>query len=827
MNRDLPDAPSAPPALAERLETLAAWIAELDTRVRAAELASGDEKTARELRKAVEAIAKHDPKFHDKIRNHVDVLTDRVATLAGTVATATAAIAGKDGEIAALRRELADANARVETLTASGRPGTPSGELDDIRRALKELAAEREARVPDKRIAKLEEKLELLTQRLDTVSATVSTATGSIAGRDGEVAALQHQLDEDSSRFGAAIAELRQATDPAAMLELRSAIDTLARQSTALQQEMRSKLVALGVDVEGFGARVGELGAALAARDAELARLREHDEREGQRLAAVSETLGQASGALERLDARIAEHGTTLESLTSAQSHERAEVSALADRFTSGSTKVEGLVRELQSALDAMPTGPDPRLTEQIEGVAERLHALTAEVGVLTAADDAIRAAAAVDADALRTLVDDLQVQLAAHDQKLDALEAVPAGPDAEVLERLDANDGRLAEVAAEVRAVAAAADASRDETTRELTAVRSDLAAAAASVHAGRNAADEAERLAVLVAELRARVEATERGTDALASRLETGNARVEALVDDLRESLDRVARGPAPELVEKLDAYDRQLATVAADVSSVAAAADERLARTSRELEALRAELGAAAAAADGVERLGGVVEELRARVASNEQGADEIAARLERRNAKVEALIGDLRGALDTMPQGPDRDLVERLEDQAESIATLTSEVGRLATAVDSSSAASAAESERLDERLGELAARVATGERELTTISSRDLVGHLDALAGRIDTMERKEAERANSLEPLAGEGRLRVEVRALELRVEHAEAAARESRDAVLGQIERLASRIESRLHRLESEPEPYAAPEVADGQVIAIRGGDT
>ncbi len=48
-------------ALAARVDGIASWIHDLDERVRAAEVASGDEKTARELRRAIEALSKHDP----------------------------------------------------------------------------------------------------------------------------------------------------------------------------------------------------------------------------------------------------------------------------------------------------------------------------------------------------------------------------------------------------------------------------------------------------------------------------------------------------------------------------------------------------------------------------------------------------------------------------------------------------------------------------------------------------------------------------------------------------------------------------------------------
>jgi hypothetical protein len=58
-------------------------------------------------------------------------------------------------------------------------------------------------------------------------------------------------------------------------------------------------------------------------------------------------------------------------------------------------------------------------------------------------------------------------------------------------------------------------------------------------------------------------------------------------------------------------------------------------------------------------------------------------------------------------------------------------------------------------------------------------------------------------------------------------MEHAEAAARENREAVLTQLERLASRVEWRLQRLEeaAQAESYVEPEETGAQIVPIRGG--
>jgi DNA repair exonuclease SbcCD ATPase subunit len=120
------------------------------------------------------------------------------------------------------------------------------------------------------------------------------------------------------------------------------------------------------------------------------------------------------------------------------------------------------------------------------------------------------------------------------------------------------------------------------------------------------------------------------------------------------------------------------------------------------------------------------------------------------------------------------------------------------------------------------------RLDESDRRLEALGPTDeLNAKLDELATRMQTMEERPA---TSPQPsaLPGDGRFRVELRALELRMQHAEAAARENREAVLVQLERLASRIEWRLQKLETdEPaEPEGSQEEPSlGQVVPLRGG--
>jgi len=175
--------------LADRVEALAAWIQEVDTRLRAAELTSSDQKTAKELRKAVEALAKHDPKLEDRLTNRVDVLKDRIATLADTVGATSASLAAKDGEIISLRRSLEAEHARLEALVAGRSSGPPPAELAELRKAVADLAAEqpkrRGGRREGKEDAALDGKLEVLQQRLDMLAETILVVMVSTWRRDG------------------------------------------------------------------------------------------------------------------------------------------------------------------------------------------------------------------------------------------------------------------------------------------------------------------------------------------------------------------------------------------------------------------------------------------------------------------------------------------------------------------------------------------------------------------------------------------------------------------------------------------------------------------
>ena len=129
---------------ADLLSALAARVDAIDDLVRTT-TAVVDEKALKELRRTIEALSKRDPKFEERVTNKVDVLADRIETVAKTVSTASASVAANDGEIAQLRRELEASLARVNTAIMEAGRGTDPAELVEIRRTLDDLAKALEA----------------------------------------------------------------------------------------------------------------------------------------------------------------------------------------------------------------------------------------------------------------------------------------------------------------------------------------------------------------------------------------------------------------------------------------------------------------------------------------------------------------------------------------------------------------------------------------------------------------------------------------------------------------------------------------------------------
>lgn len=846
--------------VAERVDALAAWINEIDLRLRTAEIQTGDEKTAKELRKAVEAMSKHDPKLEERIGNRVDVLADRFTTLATTVSTTTAALAGKDGDIAALRRELEERLARVEAAAADARGATipDKAELDELRRAIAAVSEQKLPKKLDSRVDDLKASVAGLAQRMETLSSFVSTTASGLAGREGEVAALRRKLDEDAARLAVEISTLRNAVDPAPVAELRRVLDTVATEMSALTDDSRRKLDATTTSMSALAKRVDEVVAAVSATTTQLAaghgqveklqstfdeeisrvdsllvKLHHSVEEVGGKVADLDglptrEAVDEIGAGLADLVQRVESLGETVTQTATGYTQKEHEVAALSRRLEEMTAQVDDGVRELRSAIDEMSeSSPDAGLAARIEELAGQLGALE---GRLPTAD----ASSSADWDGASELLAALQQRLTEVTERIDTTETSGAEATAQAARAAEAWSQERATLLGTSRALeerVAELGIALDESGGRLAALQEAL-----ETGAGSAAGQEAE-------------------LQALGTRIDEARSQVDGLVQEVRDALASLpeqvgaeeAEARLGDVLARIETLEQSRATAALEIARASATwSEERtgirdditagidLLRQSS--EAAAAELARATETwATDRSALQSRLDELVAAVAESQSRADsdserlivELGERIEQVEQERAALATELAGATAFWSSG---------------LGALEARMNEVATAKDGDSRKVDDEVVRalfdLARRLDTVERERAAGEAEIARATESWIAERHSLAAGLDELTERLESVAGDghladgataSVALAANEGRFRLELRALELRMEHAEAAARENREAVLVQLERLASRIEWRLQRLETGKEDGPLPEAADGplaQVVSIHGGD-
>jgi chromosome segregation ATPase len=829
--------------IVERVDGIAAWINDLDTRVRAAELATGDEKTAKELRHAVEALSKHDPKLEKRLTNRVDVLADRLATLAATVSTTAASVVRKDGEIAALRKDLEEGNKRLESLMREFGKTAGAAEVEKLRAAIRAVQAERPARTGDARVEGLGAKVEYLTERVDTLAKTVATTASGLAGREGEIATLRQRLDAGTARIEQASVELRRMHDDGSLTRRLDALQAALDATTSGLGARENEVVALRSRIDEAYSRVGTVVAELQSSIATLASqvksletLPEATEQalEGQ----AAELNARVDGVAEGLTALA----TTVESAMRGLVEREVEFGALARRVDEASERVDLVVAEFRQTLEQLPAagsveGEVERRLEEVRGsltaITEQLSALetssSGQAGETLARDAALEALLMQAGKRLHALERDrdavaeqLEAAGSARSQehewvrtRLEALAAAEADTTkahegvASLLEelntRLTSMESVHAAATAEIAQVSSALDAEREALHAQLAALAVATAESASS--------EDVERM---TGELAARLQSLEQDGSAVASEL----ARISTTLEDERESLRARFDGIAISLAEagaasasdesadrKLTELTDRLQNLEADGAAVASEIARTAALWASELEAIETRL----------DRVTGTLG----------QGATGV-------RAETDQLLAELPARLDTMErdrQAVATEIVRVADAWQMERSSLEARLGeittRLAEVESGATAASEGEVAQLRATVEGLRVRLASSEKELAAlVGTRDTGARLNELTRRLESLERAPVVLAGAADggPLPGDGRFRLELRALELRMEHAEAAARENREAVLVQLERLAARIDWRFQRLEAEYEAAHPQAVGGGgQVVPIR----
>jgi chromosome segregation ATPase len=711
--------------------------------------------------------------------------------------------------IEALAGWIQELDAQVRTTAAAGDEGT----LKELRRAL-ELWSKRDPKFEER----LVERVDVLGDRLATLSSTINTTAAAHASSDGEIASLRRELEQETAKLQATMREAGGNGVARELGELRRAIAELSRRSRDRRgdgdADLLAKVANLRERVDTLATTVATTAAGLAGREGEHVTLRKALEEEKERVEQLASALQRdaSSTALAKLDGRIDALARTMAAATAALADRERETTGLAAKFQDQSTRIEALADALRAS--------DEALEAQLTALAR---------------DDS-------EPDAVATL----DARVAALVGRLDAVEERPADT---TLEEVEA---RLAPLLGEVERLAAAvveagARAGERDALDESRATRLDheLEATRARLdEVEQRGTSQVETVAMLdtrLAVLGERLEAVEeRSADTTLEDVETRLAPVRAEVErvvatlveaEARANERRALDGSrAAQLEHELEAMRARLEGIeesrgiaAVEVESARSAWETERTWVREQLDVLVLAIAESAARAD-VEPL---LEGLPGRLGLLEDGqrglAAELARGLEAHRADKELLESRLEALakpVAAVPPSEDEQLKELLSDFADRIEGMERERARLA---DDAARAARAELAQLEQAVDAFGARVAGTEERLTVLASVDqAAGRLEDLGARLQALEDRPPP---SLQP--GDGRIRTEFRALELRLQHAETAAREDREAVLAQLERLSAEVERRLQHLEEQRAEAAdapGPSIL-GEVVAIRGG--
>lgn len=292
-------------------------------------------------------------KAEAKFAARLDVLTERVDSLATTLATTASAMAKKDGEIAALRKELDARDERLADFITKARETTGGNELRELRNAVAALAKEHskdKGGGSSRQLDDLTAKVGLLAQRLETISTTVSTTAAGLSGREGELATIRKRLE--SAPAGAGVV----APDPALIQrvgDLASDVTGTKVQLDGLSAEisgLKSLVEQRSAEPERPSEELREMLGTLHTQVTALAGLRAGvtEEQLAERFAEVDETTS-------RLSERVDMVASGIESAVASLGDKEHELAALNRHFTESSTRIESIVEDIREALSAFP----------------------------------------------------------------------------------------------------------------------------------------------------------------------------------------------------------------------------------------------------------------------------------------------------------------------------------------------------------------------------------------------------------------------------------------------------------------------------------------
>ena len=460
--------------------------------------------------------SKQDARFAAKL----DVLTERVDSLASTLSTTASAMAKKDGEIAALRRDLEARDQTLQALVAHARQPrdvaaadvpVDAGELRALRNAVAALTKERASGVNAAHIEGLVATVRTLAERVDALAAAAAAPSEPIPDPavNARVDAVEGQLAIVKTTLERPHAELVEA-----LATLGKRVDGLAEREPGVTEEQLNHHVAAASDaLAAVRKRLETLTETLDGHEQARALDKSQLER---RFEEMTDGLGRAANRLDEVALRS------------------EALDALGTRLG-----------ELERARSADDERLDRRFTDTGEALGEVSHRLEAIAGEL-------ERMGIVDEGTLDRRFAETKDALATLTQRVDAFHSID---EIALDRRFEDQDNSFTRLARRLDTLA--------ETVESASSNLRDKEVELASLQ--RHFTESSTRIESIVDDIR---DALHAFPEVSSSSIDDLVARVERFETAARKTNETGLRA-ADELSERIDLIDQRLATVADEVS------------------------------------------------------------------------------------------------------------------------------------------------------------------------------------------------------------------------------------------------------------------
>ena len=813
--------------LPEHVRVLAARIDELEAEVRAS-TAAGDPKKLKELAKVLDAWSKHDPKLEERVTKKVEgfgdrvhMLTQRLETLATTVATTASGLAGREGEIAALRRKVDEQNTVIQTSLEDLGVRVDSKPLLDVTETVRAMKGETGAL--NLNLQALAEdttnRIEFLAQRLEALGSSVTAGVSALASRDQEIVELQAALRDSAARTDTTVARLVASEDGIASLS-----SALADQEKALT-ELRTLSDGMANQLEST---VSELRRSVNTLASQLTRTDEFVSADMVR--GLEDEIGRLGTRVEDSALRLDSLAADVKAVAERDAKSEAEVVALRGRLDDRDAHADLATEELRrsvgelssrlSTLDDVASGETMRRLEaHVDSLRAEVESLGVRVGTLATTIEEARSGGeekAAEVEVLSRRFDQARVRVEALIGDLrEALDTMPTStpPDPALVEGIDALSAQVVRLGSQLVDLEADTRGQMEDAASRAAELERLVAGAVSRLEAAqREQADGAVATSRMTAESAAELAHVTRRLRAL-----------EAWQKDSARAIDRV--GVLPEdLTARLDAMDREQGTLAEEIVRVSDVVHGESSALRQELNTLQDAVSRShETPAREVARISERLEEVRRHLSAHEAELTQVveSGASERQSVRHEL---DALAAAHAEAARAETDVVSRVEVLAARIDGISEE--SRSAAIELAHVSQLATVERSALR-GQLEALAVTLTEQLSRRSDR-AEALVTEVVDRVDAVERASTAAASEIERLSAlHSSARETLDSPPGPDVGAEAVANESREAVLLELEHLASRIESRLRRLESGSAAAEQPEDVPslvGDVVPIRG---